>query len=297
MSIALVVLVLAAVSGVVMGLFSLSTGPRTLSVPERTEHWLVAWAGRHETIRSVVVRVDRRVIGGIGVLTMAVAIVLATATVGWVLDSVDSDRGFARWDDRVAEWGASSASSVSTQVLSLVTHAGSTIGLMLVMGALALFDRRRRGSWVSAEYLAVIGFGIVVINNALKVLVMRERPLVSHLVSASGFSFPSGHSSAAAACWAAIAFVSMGHVARSRRWMLFSASIALTVAVASSRALLGVHWLTDVIAGVIVGWTWFVLVTVVFGGRVIALGAAAIHIAATAPNNEALTASVSKGVR
>jgi len=42
--------------------------------------------------------------------------------------------------------------------------------------------------------------------------------------------------------------------------------------VASSRVLLGVHWLTDVIAGAIFGWTWFVLVTVLFGGRILRFG-------------------------
>ena len=41
----------------------------------------------------------------------------------------------------------------------------------------------------------------------------------------------------------------------------------MTGAVAASRALLGVHWLTDVVAGVVVGWTWFLLCALAFGGR------------------------------
>jgi undecaprenyl-diphosphatase len=46
----------------------------------------------------------------------------------------------------------------------------------------------------------------------------------------------------------------------------------ITFAVAASRALLGVHWLTDVVAGVAVGWGWFLLVALVFGGRIQRLG-------------------------
>lgn len=54
---------------------------------------------------------------------------------------------------------------------------------------------------------------------------------------------------------------------------LLAAGAALTaVAVAASRALLGVHWLTDIVAGVAIGYGWFLICAVMFGGRAQRLG-------------------------
>src|SRR5215212_1479819 len=54
-----------------------------------------------------------------------------------------------------------------------------------------------------------------------------------------------------------------------RRATLAAVAAVITLAVAASRALLGVHWLTDVLAGMIVGWSWFLLAALVFGGRIL----------------------------
>ena len=41
----------------------------------------------------------------------------------------------------------------------------------------------------------------------------------------------------------------------------------LAVAVACTRVFLDVHWLTDTLAGLFLGWAWFAAVSIAFGGR------------------------------
>jgi undecaprenyl-diphosphatase len=57
--------------------------------------------------------------------------------------------------------------------------------------------------------------------------------------------------------------------------LLAAGAVGVAVAVASSRVLLDVHWVSDVVAGVALGWAWFALCAIAFGGRLLRFGAPA----------------------
>jgi undecaprenyl-diphosphatase len=122
-------------------------------------------------------------------------------------------------------------------------------------------------------FLATVVTSQLIVTNVIKVAVGRERPNVARLVAAQGFSFPSGHTAASAAAYAAIALVVGRRRSGRTKAVLGGAAAGVAVAVAMSRVLLGAHWLTDVIAGAFVGWACFALCSIAFGGRLLRFGA------------------------
>ena len=145
------------------------------------------------------------------------------------------------------------------------------------------------GAWPcsSSSVLA----GQLALSNIVKVAVDRIRPDMPPLHVLPGPSFPSGHATAAAATWAAVALV-LGRGAPSRtRALLAGAAVAIAVAVACSRVFLGAHWVSDVIGGLLLGWTWFGLCAVAFGGRVMRLGAPVEEAASHAERPTAVAGS------
>ena len=145
-----------------------------------------------------------------------------------------------------------------------LTHLGAPLAVELLGGALAL-ALLLKGYRRSALYLVVCVAGGYLLSTLGKTSVARARPVFPVAVAhAQGKSFPSGHATGAATFWLSLAVLAAPWVgARRRRWLLGGA-LLLGVVVASTRVLLGVHYPTDVTAGLLLGWGWVLACTAVF---------------------------------
>src|SRR5215203_1090543 len=101
------------------------------SQPEAAEHWIIVHTAKHPRVNRVLRSADRRVFGGVAVAVCFVVLVGSALFVGWILDTVESNRGFARWDSTVADWGSENASASSTRILQALTQLGSTMVVMI----------------------------------------------------------------------------------------------------------------------------------------------------------------------
>lgn len=106
-------------------------------------------------------------------------------------------------------------------------------------------DRRRRGRWAIAAALAPTAIGV---NFAVKLLVRRRRPVLEGLPPLGGapssLSMPSAHATASFA-----AATAMSRIAPSKRVPLYSGATLMAL----TRPYLGMHYPSDVLAGVCLG--------------------------------------------
>jgi len=163
-------------------------------------------------------------------------------------------------DGRVNAFAAAHRSAALTTFFTGYTSLGQwlvlTAATAAVLAALAWRARRR-----DAVFLLIAMIVSPLLNLALKHLFERVRPPAeSAVLSVNGYAFPSGHAMSSATFALALAVI-----AWPTRWRWPAAGLAATFALLMglSRVYLGVHWLTDVLAG------WVLAVAVVAATQLI----------------------------
>jgi membrane-associated phospholipid phosphatase len=185
----------------------------------------------------------------------ATTLILAQAA---VVDGVADSAGPVALDRSVLAWFLAARSPAVTVLMKAVSTVGGTAGMavLALIGAGLLWRARRRAA-AAVVIAAAAGAGILV--EGFKHLYGRSRPpAVDRLTAESTFSLPSGHalgSIVVLGVLAAVVVLAGRRTARVGAVVLAAAGIAL---IAVSRLYLGVHWVTDVFTGWLLGGAWLV---------------------------------------
>ncbi|MCX0272572.1 phosphatase PAP2 family protein [Nocardia zapadnayensis] len=153
---------------------------------------------------------------------------------------------------------------IMREILFAVTDLGATVTLVgvLAVGVLWLLLRRLPRL---AVLVTLTGAGGLILNPVVKELVARLRPVVETPVyRTDGWSFPSGHAMSSLVCYGILLLVFAPVLHTRARRVISGCAVLLVAAVGLSRIALGVHYLTDVLAGWLLGSLWLAAITVAF---------------------------------
>lgn len=126
----------------------------------------------------------------------------------------------------------------------------------LLLVFLWIFRKNYRG--MLFVFLAV-GAGNV-LNHLMKEWFERPRPNFPQELAT--YSFPSNHAMVGLLYLFTLAYFIGQSATKSMRLLVWCVAIALTILVALSRVAGGEHYISDVLAGMFLGYTWFVLVAI-----------------------------------
>lgn len=142
-----------------------------------------------------------------------------------------------------------------TQVMEFFSFLGKDAWIFVSAPIILLLALRRHKKEAFLFSVALLmGY---IINWSIKWFIARPRPILSPLVLESFYSFPSGHSMDSFVFYSFIAFFIFRFTRNKKISITVSmVSLLIVVLISLSRVYLGVHYLTDVIAGIIGGFWW-----------------------------------------
>ena len=145
-----------------------------------------------------------------------------------------------------------------TPVMESFSALATPVSLVVLLLAVAAFAPGKRPGMCCAVNLVLV----VVINQVLKFIIQRPRPDGFRLATASGFSFPSGHSMVAMAFFGLLAWLVWKYEADRRLRRLYATGFALVIVmIGVSRIYLGVHYASDVLGGFCLSMAWLAVYT------------------------------------
>jgi undecaprenyl-diphosphatase len=146
--------------------------------------------------------------------------------------------------------------------LTSIAHLVSNLGSFALLGPLSVaFLLLRRWKRPDADLsLVVIAAGCAALPSVIKLIVARPRPEFGNVTHLLTYSFPSEHTTQAAGIYLTIAILLSKGLAHGWRELVIVLALLVALGVAWSRVYLGVHYPTDVVAGLVLGWSWALLV-------------------------------------
>jgi len=150
-----------------------------------------------------------------------------------------------------------------TKLVIFITNINGRLG-SVIFSVLLMFFLIYKKYYEDLKFYLLAFLGAFALFAVIKLLVARARPALK-IISEQTFSFPSGHSTMSMAIAIALYFIFAEKIvsASGRRLLLFPC-IFWPLLIAATRIYLNVHWLSDTVAGLVLGLSWVILLKLLF---------------------------------
>jgi undecaprenyl-diphosphatase len=203
---------------------------------------------------------------GLRLTLLAVAFLLAAIPFGLLIEQIKTKGPLIRLDTSAArnlhDWVRGSPRLVT--FLKVLTFLGTPVWFYVIV-TLAAVLVWRRGRVRLALFLVVTTLVGGLLDTVVKIVVNRPRPsLVDPVATAHGKSFPSGHAMSSTIGYGALLLVFLPVIPPRVRRFVVAGFVVLVAAIGFSRLALGVHYITDVVGGYVLGAAWLAASTAAF---------------------------------
>ena len=197
----------------------------------------------------------------VGIFLIAGSAIAIAGIWAFVWVAVHVERGATQaFDDSIMRWVGANRVAWVEHAFGEITLLGTGIVVLTIVAVAGLFLWLTRHKYSAILLLVATGGGLVV-NNLLKLAFDRPRPEVFPWAArALSSSFPSGHAMSSTIVYITVAYLAarLQHRRGSRVTLMLTATIVVLL-VCASRVYLGVHYPSDVAAGIVIGLAWAAL--------------------------------------
>ena len=194
----------------------------------------------------------------VGIFLIVGALIAVAGTLGFAALGETVREGHTQaFDTAVLRWIGARHSPFFTTIMTEITPLGTGVVVLTIVGITAAFLWGTEHKH-SARLLLAATAGSILLNNVLKLYFDRPRPEVfERLTHAASSSFPSGHAMSATVVYGTVGYLlARLHKRTWARVVTLLLAVTLIVLICFTRLYLGVHYPSDVLAGIIIGLAW-----------------------------------------
>lgn len=175
----------------------------------------------------------------------------------WIVKNI-SEEDINKYDYMIYSVVIAIMNPVVTVFFKIITHFGDWTVIVPVCIICVVFLKRRKDKCLVISSLVVI----FILNQVLKTIFNRPRPLENRLIEASGYSFPSGHSMISMAFYGLFIFLACNNIKNKKIKYTICIGLAILITlIGISRIYLGVHYASDVIGGFLLSIVYLIVFT------------------------------------